>query len=191
MVVRTVASCLVGALLWAFVPSAFSQRPDPLEEMRRRAAEIYFQQRIDDFVEDTFEFYEISGELISFRVHPNMTREELEQIDERAEDLEDKAGDLISFVQYVSPRVRGNTDDLWVILEPLDENSTMEYRLTLLLSLVNGIGPKLQHFVEILTEEIEPSVEVEDLIVEASLPYLIAGGLEELRDMARALRRVL
>ena len=67
----------------------------------------------------------------------------------------------------------------------------MEARLTLLLSMVNGIQPKLQHFVELLTEEAEPSVEVEELIVEASLPYLIAGGLEELREMARALRRTL
>ena len=191
MGIRTVTLFVLAALLCGFVPSSLSQRPNPLDEMRRRAEEIYFRQRIDSFVEDTFEFYEISGELISFRVHPNMTRNELDLMDEKAEDLEDMAGDLISFVQFISPRVRGNTDDLWVILQPVDENSSMEARLTLLLSMVNGIQPKLQHFVELLTEEIEPSVEVEDLIVEASLPYLIAGGLEELREMARALRRSL
>ncbi len=191
MGIRNLTLFVLAALLCGFVPSSLSQRPNPLDELQRRAEEIYFQQRIDSFVEDTFEFYEISGELISFRVHPNMTREELNLVDEKAEDLEDMAGDLISFVQFISPRVRGNTDDLWVILEPVDENSSMEARLTLLLSMVNGIQPKLQHFVELLTEETEPSVEVEDLIVEASLPYLIAGGLEELREMARALRRTL
>jgi hypothetical protein len=120
-----------------------------------------------------------------------MTRAELDLMDEKAEDLEDKAGDLISFVRFVSPIVRGNTDGLWVILEPLDENSTMEARLTLLLSLVNGIQPKLEHFVEILTEAMDPAIEVEDLVIEASLPFLIAGGLEELREMARDLRRTL
>jgi hypothetical protein len=189
--IRNLTLFVLAVLLCGFVPSSESQVRDPLDELQRRAEEIYFQQRIDSFVEDTFEFYEISGELISFRVHPNMTREELNLVDEKAEDLEDMAGDLISFVQFISPRVRGNTDDLWVILEPVDENSSMEARLTLLLSMVNGIQPKLQHFVELLTEETEPSVEVEDLIVEASLPYLIAGGLEELREMARALRRTL
>ncbi len=191
MGIRTLVICLLAALLCGFVPSSFSQTRDPVDEMRRRAEEVYFQQRIDSFVEGTFEFYEISGELISFRVHPNMSRNELDLMDDRAEDLEDKVGDLISFVRFVSPGVRGNTDDLWVIVEPLDENSTLEARLTLILSLVNGIQPKLQHFVELLTEEVEPSVEIEELMVEASLPFLIAGGLEELREMARALRRAL
>ena len=191
MGIRTLVICLLTALLCGFVPSSFSQTRDPVDEMRRRAEEVYFQQRIDSFVEGTFEFYEISGELISFRVHPNMSRNELDLMDDKAEDLEDKVGDLISFVRFVSPGVRGNTDDLWVIVEPLDENSTLEARLTLILSLVNGIQPKLQHFVELLTEEVEPSVEIEELMVEASLPFLIAGGLEELREMARALRRAL
>ncbi len=191
MGIRTLVICLLAALLCGFVPSSFSQTRDPVDEMRRRAEEVYFQQRIDSFVEGTFEFYEISGELISFRVHPNMSRNELDLMDDKAEDLEDKVGDLISFVRFVSPGVRGNTDDLWVIIEPLDENSTLEARLTLILSLVNGIQPKLQHFVELLTEEVEPSVEIEELMVEASLPFLIAGGLEELREMARALRRAL
>ena len=191
MGIRTPTLIVLAVLLCGFVPSSLSQRTNPVDEMRRRAEVLYFQQRVDSFVEDTFEFYEISGELISFRVHPNMTRAELDLMDEKAEDLEDKAGDLISFVRFVSPIVRGNTDGLWVILEPLDENSTMEARLTLLLSLVNGIQPKLEHFVEILTEAMDPAVEVEDLVVEASLPFLIAGGLEELRDMARALRGTL
>jgi hypothetical protein len=189
--IRTPTLIVLAVLLCGFVPSSLSQRPNPVDELRRRAEVIYFQQRVDSFVEDTFELYEISGELISFRVHPNMTRAELDLMDEKAEDLEDKAGDLISFVRFVSPIVRGNTDGLWVILEPLDENSTMEARLTLLLSLVNGIQPKLEHFVEILTEAMDPAVEVEDLVVEASLPFLIAGGLEELREMAGALRRTL
>ena len=191
MGIRTLTIFVLVALLCGFVPLSLSQTRNLVDEMRHRAEEIYFQQRIESFVEDTFEFYEISGELISFRVHPNMTLDELDLMDEKAEDLEDMAGDLISFVQFISPRVRGNTDDLWVILEPVDENSSMEARLTLLLSLFNGIQPKLEHFVELLTEENELSVEVEDLIVEATLPYLIAGGLEELREMARALRRTL
>lgn len=191
MGIRTPTLIVLAVLLFVFVPSSLSQRPNPVDEMRRQAEVIYYQQRIDSFVEDTFEFYEISGELISFRVHPNMTRAELDLMDEKAEDLEDKVGDLISFVRFVSPIVRGNTEGLWIILEPLDEDSTMEARLTLLLSLVNGIQPKLEHFVEILTEAMDPAVEVEDLVVEASLPFLIAGGLEELREMARALRRTL
>ena len=191
MGIRTPTLIVLAVLLCGFVPSSLSQSRNPVDEMRRRAEVIYFQQRVDSFVEDTFEFYEISGELISFRVHPDMTRAELDLMDEKAEDLEDKAGDLISFVRFVSPIVRGNTDGLWVILEPLDENSTMEARLTLLLSLVNGIQPKLEHFVEILTEAMDPAVEVEDLVIEASLPFLIAGGLEELREMARDLRRTL
>jgi hypothetical protein len=189
--IRTPTLIVLTVLLFGFVPSSLSQRTNPVDEMRRRAEVIYFQQRVDSFVENTFEFYEISGELISFRVHPDMTRAELDLMDEKAEDLEDKAGDLISFVRFVSPIVRGNTDGLWVILEPLDENSTMEARLTLLLSLVNGIQPKLEHFVEILTEAMDPAIEVEDLVIEASLPFLIAGGLEELREMARDLRRTL
>ena len=126
MGIRTLVICLLAALLCGFVPSSFSQTRDPVDEMRRRAEEVYFQQRIDSFVEGTFEFYEISGELISFRVHPNMSRNELDLMDDKAEDLEDKVGDLISFVRFVSPGVRGNTDDLWVIIEPLDENSTLE-----------------------------------------------------------------
>ncbi len=192
MGIRTLTIIIVlAALLCAFVPASLSQSRNPVDEMRRRAEVVYFQQRVDTFVEDTFEFYEISGELISFRVHPNMTRAELDLMDEKAEDLEDKAGDLISFVRFVSPIVRGNTDNLWVILEPLDEDSTMETRLTLLLAMVNGIQPKIEHYVEIITEALDPAVDVEDLVVEASLPFLIAGGLEELREMTRALRRTL
>ena len=191
MSIRTLSVIVLAALLFAFAPSSQSQSRNAVEEMRFRAEVIYFQQRVDNFVEDTFEFYEISGELISFRVHPNMTQAELDLMDEKAEDLEDKAGDLISFVRFVSPIVRGNTDNLWVILEPLDENSTMETRLTLLLAMVNGIQPKIEHYVELITEALDPSVEVEDLVFEASLPFLIAGGLEELREMTRALRRTL
>ena len=191
MRIRTLTVIVLAALLFAFVPSSQSQSRNAVEEMRFRAEVIYFQQRVDTFVEDTFEFYEISGELISFRVHPNMTQAELDLMDEKAEDLEDKAGDLISFVRFVSPIVRGNTDNLWVILEPLDENSTMETRLTLLLAMVNGIQPKIEHYVALITEALDPSVEVEDLVVEVSLPFLIAGGLEELREMTRALRRTL
>ena len=149
MRIRILTVCLTAALLFGLVPSSISQNRDPFAEMQRRAEEIYFQQRVDSFVEETFEFYEISGELISFRVHPNMTPDEMDLMDQKAEDLEDKVDDLISFVRFIFPRVRGNTDDLWVILEPVDENSTLESRLTLILSLVNGIDPKLQHFVEV------------------------------------------
>ena len=188
---RPLTVIVLAALLFPLVPSSLSQSRNAVEEMRRRAEVIYFQQRVDTFVEDTFEFYEISGELISFRVHPNMTRAELDLMDEKAEELEDKAGDLISFVRCVSPIVRGNTDDLWVVLEPLDENSSVEARLTLLLAMVNGIQPKIEHYVELITEALDPSVEVEDLVIEASLPFLIAGGLEDLRVMTRALRRAL
>ena len=188
---RPLTLIVLAALLFAFLPSSLSQSRNAVQEMRRRAEVIYFQQRVDTFIEDTFEFYEISGELISFRVHPNMTRAELDLMDEKAEELEDKAGDLISFVRFVSPIVRGNTDDLWVVLEPLDENSSVEARLTLLLAMVNGIQPKIEHYVELITEALDPSVEAEDLVIEASLPFLIAGGLEDLREMTRALRRAL
>ena len=79
MGIRSLTKFVLAALLFGVVPPAFSQNRDPVEEMRRRAEEIYFQQRIDSFVEETFEFYEISGELISFRVHPNMTQAELDK----------------------------------------------------------------------------------------------------------------
>ncbi len=194
MTIRTtgiVGPCLLIAVLCGFVYPSHAQIRDPQREIQERAEALYFQQRIDRFIENAYEFYEISGELISFRVHPNMTQAELDRMDDKAEELEDKAGDLISFIRFLSPIVRGNTGGLWVVLKPLEADAPLEDRLTLLLSMVNGVEPKLQHFIELLTEEVEPSVDVGELMTEATLPFLIAGGLEEIQGMTRDLRAAL
>jgi hypothetical protein len=51
--------------------------------------------------------------------------------------------------------------------------------------------PKFDQMVEILSEVLEPTVPVEELQLETSAPFLIVGGLEELRSMTRDLRRAL
>ena len=182
--------CLLVALMACSAGPSRAQTRDLAEEMRERAALLYHQQRIEAFIEDVNEFFEVSGELVSFRVHPNMTASELEMIEDQSRDLDDKAGDLITFIRYIVPATRGKTDDLWVLQLP-NEDSTLEYRLTLILALVFRIEPKLTHLIEALTEEREPAIEVDELIVEAYLPYFIAGGLEEIRSLTRELRRFL
>ena len=188
---RSVSPILLTAFMFGFVHHAMAQRPDPIRELERRAREIYFERQVDSFIENVYEFYEIGGELISFRVHPNMTSEEFNLINRKSRELDDKAEDLISFIHYAVPGVRGKTEDLWVILEPLDESADLERRLTLLLSLINGLEPKIQHLLDVLTEEQETAVDIEELTVEVALPYLIAGGLEELRTIIRDLRQAL
>jgi hypothetical protein len=187
----TCISILLVFLTLGLLEECRAQARDPQRELQLRAEMLYRQRQIEAFIENVYEFYEIGGELISFRVHPNMTRMELDDIDEKAQDLDDKADDMVSFIHYVAPRVRGKTDDLWVVLDPLDETATLEERLTLILSLVNGIEPKIDHLIEVLTEEREIEVGIDELVIEASLPFLIAGGLEELRVMLRDLRLAL
>ena len=162
-----------------------------LRGMQRRAAEQQARERLEGFIEDTYEFFEISGELVSFRVHPNMTMDELETIEERSRELDDQSGRLISYVRYVAPFVRGETDGLWVVLDPLDQDSTLEERLTLILALVNRMSAKIDQFITLISEQLEPTIPFEELQMEASAPYFIVGGLEELRSMTRDLRRSL
>ena len=183
---KTILCLLVALLAFSGGPSR-AQTRDLAREVRERAASLYRQQRINTFIEDVNAFFEVTGELVSFRVHPNMTASELEMIEDQSRDLDDKAGDLITFIRYLVPQTRGKTDDLWVLELP-DEDSTLDYRLTLILALVFRIEPKLQHLIEALTAEIEPAIQVDDLIVEAYLPYFIAGGLEEVRSLTRELR---
>jgi hypothetical protein len=185
---QSIGWCL-GACLGLSLSPALAERSGQADIQQRAAAE-YHQRRVQSFIEDTYRFYEITGEMVSFRVHPNMTAAELEQIEELSEDLDDQAGRLVSFLIYLVPRVRGRTDDLWV-LPPLAEDSSLEYRLTVMLSLVNSVEPKIQHLTELLTGETKLSVEVDELAVEGTLPYFIVGGLEELRSMTRELRESL
>jgi hypothetical protein len=171
--------------------AAGAQRPDPLEEMERRAQERRAQERLEGFVEDTYEFFELSCELVSFRVHPNMTQADLDLLAERAQEVEDQAGRLLSFVRDVAPFVRGRTEGLWVIFDPPDEDTTLQERLTLILALVNRLSPKLDQVTAQLAGDTEPTVSVEDLLLEASAPYFVVGGLEELRSMTEQLRESL
>jgi len=182
------AMALTGVLA---TPSLAGQRTNPVRELQQRQREQLAQDRLDRFVEDTYEFFEISGELISFRVHPDMTETELEMLDDRARELDEQAGRLLSYVRGVAPYVRGKTDDLWIVLDPPDESSTLEERLTLMLALVNRLLPKLDQVVTQLRGETAPTVSVEELQLEASAPYFVVGGLEELRQMTRELRAAL
>jgi len=182
---------LIGSaiLVSGFAVPAEAQTRDLAREMRLRAQEQMRRDRIERFIEDTYKFYEISGELVSFRVHPNMSDTELDAIQERSRELDDQAGRLISFVRTIAPYVRGLTDGLWVILDPPDENTSLEDRLTLILALSNRMNPKIEQLTSMLTQQLDPTIPVEDLQLEASAPYLIVGGLEEIRSMTRDLRR--
>ena len=173
-----VTVCLLAASLVLSALPSDAQTRGLAAEQRRRAVLLAHQARIQAFLEDANEFLEISGELVSYRVHPNLRDAERDAIEDRSSKLENKAGDLISFIRYLVPGTRGKTDDLWVLEMP-DEDSTLEYRLTLILTLVFRIEPKLQHMIEVLTQETESAIAVDELIVEAYLPYFVAGGLEE------------
>jgi hypothetical protein len=120
-----------------------------------------------------------------------LTSAELNTFEDKTEELHDRAGRLISFLVAIVPQVRGNTDDLWIIKSPPDEEETLEDRLTLVLALVYRIEPKIEFILDLLNGEGEPAIEVEDLIFEASLPYLVVGGLELIQDLALEIRRLM
>ena len=181
---------LAGAIVLpiTLAADAAAQIRDPVREMQRRVEEERLRQRVEAFVEDTHEFFEISGELVSFRVHPNMTASEVTTLGERSRELEEQAGRLISFVRDMAPYVRGRTEGLWVIFDPPDQDSTLEERLTLILALVNRLIPKLEQFTALISREADSTVSVEELQFEVSAPYFVVGGLEELRSLTRELR---
>ena len=189
--IRSVTFILIGSAIFisGFAVQAEAQLRDLEREMRLRAQQQLRQDRVKQFIDDTFKFYEISGELVSFRVHPNMSQTELDVIEERSRELDDQAGRLISYVRTIAPYVRGLTDGLWVILDPPDEDTSLEDRLTLILALSNRINPKIEQLTTLLTQQLDPTIPVEELQLETSAPYLIVGGLEELRSMTRELRR--
>ena len=182
---------LIGStvLILSFGVQADAQTRNLTREMQLRAREQVRRDRIEQFIEDTYKFYEVSGELVSFRVHPNMTETELEAIKKRSRELDDQAGRLISFVRTIAPYVRGETDGLWVVLDPLDQDSSLEDRLTLILALSNRMVPKIEYLTTLLTQQLDPTIQVESLQLETSAPYLLVGGLEEIRSMARDLQR--
>lgn len=189
---RVVSALSVAiAVSAAALPGAGAQILDQetLGQMRQRAREAEDRERLENFVQDIHEFFEISGELVSFRVRSDLTEAELETIDRRARELDEQSGRLISYVRYVAPYVRGETDGLWVIFDPPDSTSSLEERLTLILALVNRMSPKLEQLISVLVEPPGPTVPIESLQLEASAPYFIVGGLEELREMVRNLRR--
>lgn len=171
--------------------SARIQAQDVLREMRRQAQRELAEERLQGFIEDTFRFFEISGELVSFRVDPELTPDEMDTIVERSRELDEQAGRLISYIRYVAPYVRGETEGLWIIFDPPDETTTLDERLTLTLALVNRMSPKLDQLIMMLSEQLQPTIPVEELQYETAAPYLLVGGLEELRSMMRELRQSL
>ena len=194
MKMRLALTHILGALILISslgFPAAGQNGDDILAEMRRREDLRQAQERFDRFVEDTFQFFEISGELVSFRVHPNMTEDEVRAVEERSQELDGHAGRLLDYVRSVAPYVRGETEGLWIVMEPLDSESTLMDRLTLILALVNRMGPKIDQLTRMLGEQLEPTIPVEELQFETSAPFFIVGGLEELRTMTRDLRRAL
>ncbi len=158
------------------------------EEMRQRAQESFRLERLQAFVDDVHRFYETSGELVSFRVQLEMSPQEARSISEKSKELDNRANRIIDFIENAAPSVKGNTDDLWIIRPPSDV-LTVEERLTLILALVYRVEPKLQHLIELIAGEVEPAIEIEQLMVEASLPYLVVGGLQTIKTMTIELRQ--
>ena len=183
---RPVPWLLVLAVLVAVVPSQAQSRQQR-EEQRRRAAEELALERLDRFVDDVHLLYQTSGELVSYRVRAAMTPSELKVISDRSKDLDRQATRIISFIENVAPYVKGNTDDLWIIRRPTD-NPTLEDRLTLILALIYRVEPKIDHLIELMRGLSPPAIEFEDLQVEASLPYLVVGGLQVVKNMTVELR---
>ena len=188
-VISAFAIALVVSALARPAPAAQILDQETLGEMRQRAREAEDRARLENFIEDIREFFEVSGELVSFRVRSELTAAELETIDRRARELDEQSARLISYVRYVAPYVTGETDGLWIIFDPPDASSSLEDRLTLILALVNRMSPKLEQLISVLVEPPGPTVPIESLQLEASAPYFIVGGLEELRGMVRDLRR--
>jgi uncharacterized membrane-anchored protein len=182
---------LAGVVAVTFAAPARSQADDALDELQRRAQEQLARERLEIFIEDTYEFYEITGELVSFRVRPDMTEDEIEAIETRSRQLDAQAGRLIAYVRDVAPYVRGRTDGLWIVLAPPDEDSTLEERLTLILALSNRISPKLDQLIQRLSADLGLTKVEEGWDMDVEAPFLIVGGLEELRSQARDLREAL
>ena len=169
------------------VPSE-AQTSSQREEMRQRALESFRLERLQAFVDDVHRFYETSGELVSFRVNLEMSPQEARSISEKSKELDNRANRIIDFIENAAPSVKGNTDDLWIIRPPSGE-PTVEERLTLILALVYRVEPKLQHLIELIAGEVEPAIEIAQLMVEASLPYLVVGGLQTIKTMTIELRQ--
>ena len=184
-------AALVFLTVVPLVDGAQIQNRDALREMQLRAQRQMAEDRLEGFIEDAFRFFELSGELVAFRVDSELTPDELDMIAERSRELDEQAGRLISYIRYVAPYVRGETDGLWIIFDPPDETTTLEERLTLILALVNRMSPKLDQLTMMLSEQLRPTIPVEELQFEAAAPYLLVGGLEELRSMIRELRQSL
>ncbi len=183
---RPVRWLVVLALFVAVVPSQAQSRQQR-EEQQRRAAEQLQLDRLNRFVDDVHLLYEASGELVSYRVRPEMTSSEIRVITDRSRDLDRQATRIISFIENVAPYVKGNTEDLWII-RPLNESPTLEDRLTLILALVYRVEPKINHLIDLMSGESHPAIELQDLQVEASLPYLVVGGLQVIKDLTVELR---
>ncbi len=180
---------MVLALLVSVVPS-HAQSRQQREEQQRRAAEQLRLDRLNRFVDDVHLLYEASGELVSYRVRPEMTSSEISMITDRSRDLDRQASRIISFIENVAPYVKGNTDDLWII-RPMSESPTLEDRLTLILALVYRVEPKIDHLIDLMSGQSPPAIELDDLQVEASLPYLVVGGLQVIKTLTVELRGTL
>ena len=183
---RTVIWLLASALLVLVVPSQ-AQNRQQREDQQRHVAEQLRLQRLNRFIDDVHLLYEASGELVSFRVRPEMTRGELRLLSDRSKDLDRHATRIISYIENIAPFIRGYTDDLWIIRTP-GEDSTLEDRLTVILALIYRVEPKIDHLIDLMSGEGEPAIELEDLQVEASLPYLVVGGLQVIKDLTIELR---
>jgi hypothetical protein len=186
---RLLVATLAVVLTAPVVVSAQSR--DLLAAMRERARQEMERERYERFIEDTYQFFELSGEVVSYRVQDELTDEDRERLTRQSRELDDQAGRLISYVRDVAPYVRGETDNLWIILEPTTDQTPLEDRLTLILALVNRLQPKFDQLITLVGEVFEPTVPVEELQLETSAPFLLVGGLEELREMTRDLREAL
>jgi hypothetical protein len=192
MAKRRQSAAMLAVLLLPFAaPAVEAAQSRAVLEMQQRAREQLARERVEQFVDRAFVLFEISGELVSFRVHPNMTESEVDLLDDRARDLEDHVDEMLDYLRGAVPFVRGETDGLWIFNDPPDEATPLEDRLTLILALTNRLSPKLEQLVTLLRGEVDPTVTVDALEYEVAAPYLVVGGLEELLAITRGLRRAL
>ena len=164
-----------------------SQSQRQREQIQRRAGEQQRKQILGRFIDDVHLLFEVSGELVSFRVRPDMARPEFKIISDKSRELEKRASRIISFIERIAPHVKGRTDDLWIV-KPLSETPTLDQQLTVILALLYRIEPKIEHLIELMKGESEPSIELEELQLEASLPYLVVGGMKVIKKLTVALR---
>ena len=181
----TIFLLLVVSVLASPIAQAQSQRQR--EQMQRRADERQRQQVLDRFIDDVHLLFEVSGELVSFRVRPDMSRSEFKIILDKSKELEKRASRIISFVERIAPHVKGRTDDLWVV-RPLAETPTLDQQLTVILAILYRVEPKIDHLIDLMKGESEPAVELDELRLEASLPYLVVGGMKVIKELTVALR---